>query len=140
MTTLSEEKAQEIRETMLKGGKSRFALIRDLINSGMTESDATEHIDKLASEIYQAPTAKERQTIRDERLKRANFGSYRTQILVGLGIIAIGIIARYSGLELPSILGNILTIIADYSFYVIALGIIVFLYGIRILMMGLSNQ
>ncbi len=133
MTTLSEEKAQQIRETMLQGGKSRFALIRDLVNGGMTESDATDYVDKLASEVYQVPNAKERQTIRDERLKRANFGSYRTQLIVGIVILAIGGIARYGGLEVPSIL-------VDYSLYIMMLGLIVLLYGVRILMMGMSNQ
>lgn len=140
MTVLSEDKAKEIRATMLAGGKSRYAVIRELVNYGMLESDATDYVDKLASEIYQAPTAKERAVIREERLQRANFGTYRTQLIIGLAIVVVSLGIRFSGLELPSILGDIVTIIADYSGFIAAIGVIIFLYGLRVMLMGMSSQ
>lgn len=140
MTVLSEDKAKEIRAIMLAGGKSRYAVIRDLVNYGMLESDATDYVDKLASEIYQAPNAKERAVIRDERLQRANFGTYRNQMLLGLAIVIVSLGIRYSGLELPSILGDIVSIIADFSGYIAALGVIIFLYGLWVMVTGMSSQ
>ena len=140
MTALSEDKAKEIRAIMLTGGKSRFAVIRDLVNYGMLESDATDYVDKLASEIYKSPNAKEREAIRDERLQRANFGSYRNQMVLGIAIVIVSLGIRYSGLELPSVLGDIFNLIADFSGFIAAIGVVVFLYGLRIMLMGMSSQ
>lgn len=125
MTVISEEKAKEIRGTMMSSRKSRYGVIRDLVNYGLSESDATDYVDKLASDIYQAPNAEERESIRDERIHQAEFGGYRKQMVGGLVLIGLSLVARF-GLGFAPL----------YSTLIIIVGVLMFLYGLKIMLTG----
>lgn len=125
MTTVPNDKLKEVRILLRTGRKSRYGLVRELMKYGMDENEATDYIDQLASEVYDVPTAEERQVIREEHIQRENIGSYRNQMILGIIILVVSIAISLSGFSLLSILGVIL-------------GAGLLLYGFRIMLLTRS--
>ena len=129
MTTIPDDKLKEVRALLQSGRKSRYGLMRDLMEYGMGENEATDYIDQLASEVYDVPTAEERQVIREEHVRRENVGGYRNQMIAGGIILLVSLVVSFSGftLGLLSILGMIL-------------GIGLVLAGLRIMLLSHPTQ
>ncbi len=125
MTALPKEKESEVRMILRTGRQSRYAIIRDLTEYGMSEHDATDYVDHIASEVYDAPTAEERDEIREQHIQREQVGGYRAQIMIGSLLLVISLAIGLSGLDwgLLSILGAVL-------------GLGLLLYGARIMMVS----
>lgn len=122
---ISAEKESEVRKNLRSGHKSRYAIVRDLVEFGMAEDAAMELVDHIASDEFGVPTAGERAEIRQKHIQREQISGYRSQIILGSLLLAISLIIGISGLSLGlvSILGAVL-----------GLGLV--LYGVRIMILS----
>ena len=129
MTTVPNDKLEEVRKLLRTGRKSRYGLVRDLMEYGMGENEATDYIDQLASEVFDAPTAGERQVIRDEHIRRENVGGYRNQMIVGGIILVASLGISLSGFTLGLV-----------SIFGVILGLGLVLSGLRIMLLSNSTH
>ena len=121
MTTVPNNKLQEVRAHLRAGHKSRYGLVRDLMEYGMGEDEATDYIDHLASEVFDVPTADERQVIREQHIHRENVGGYRNQMIGGGIILFVSLAISLSGFTLGLV-----------SIFGVIIGLVLVLYALRI--------
>lgn len=87
---LNETQLSTLRADIKAANKSRFRLIRELSDKGVSETEARALVDRLSAEIHGGPTADERRAFRAERRTIERDANYRIMVYTGLAIAAAG--------------------------------------------------